>query len=170
MVSITLGFINSEELFSDSTNEAVLPLLNASRWVNTFSITVAVLCTKSERLLPDSLFSYACQLSSPWGQTRNSFSFLLECAVVYNESAAYSWQMYVFSTIHCLLLFIVSQWTMSENWMIFYVIPHRQDHTEFQASVHLIYMYFVTYNSGNKIYRPMVWMLTILELPLVLCV
>jgi hypothetical protein len=36
MVSITLGFINSEELFSDSTEEAVLPLLNASRWVNSF--------------------------------------------------------------------------------------------------------------------------------------
>ena len=65
MVSITLRFINSEELFSDSTDQAVLPQLNASMWVKRFSITVAVLCTKSELFLPDTLFNYARQLSSP---------------------------------------------------------------------------------------------------------
>jgi hypothetical protein len=54
--------------FSVSAVEAVLPQLNGTIWVKTSSIMVAILCTKSERFLPDSLTNYACQLSSPWGR------------------------------------------------------------------------------------------------------
>jgi len=66
MVSITLQFINSEELFfSESADEALLPKRNASVWVKTSSVMVVILCTKSESFHSDSLFNYACQLPSP---------------------------------------------------------------------------------------------------------
>ena len=149
MVSITFRFINSEELLSNSADEAVLPQLNPSMWVKSSSITVAILCTKSERFLPDSLFSYARQLSSPWGQN-NVILFPssqdVQLCTLKVPHISDIWMCSVPFSVYCI---IVSHWTVSENGRIFYVIPHRQDHIEFQVSIHLICMYLITYNSGE---------------------